>query len=211
MQTGTRSGDVHTGAMSKLYVDLLKDTYNAEKQIIRALPKLAKAANSDELRTAIQDHLEVTRGHVERLEQVFEQMGKSATGKTCKGMQGLLEEGQEMMEEDMEPAAMDAGLIASAQKVEHYEIAAYGTLRALAQTQGDEEAARLFEQTLEEEYEADKKLTSLAESSINVQAMDSDEDEEARGMDEDEDETNGRAARSGSSRGAASKGRSSKR
>jgi len=202
---------MQTGAMSKLYVDLLKDTYNAEKQIIRALPKLAKAANSDDLRTAIQDHLEVTRGHVERLEQVFEQMGKSATGKTCKGMQGLLEEGQEMMEEDMEPSAMDAGLIANAQKVEHYEIAAYGTLRSLAQTQGDEEAARLFEQTLEEEYEADKKLTSLAESSINVQAMDSDEESDEMGTDEGEDDQNGRTARSASSRGSSSKARSSKR
>ena len=199
-----------SGAMEKLYVDLLKDTYNAEKQLVRALPKIAKAANSDELRTAIQDHLEVTRGHVERLEQVFSQMGKSATGKTCKGMQGLLEEGQEMMEEDLEPSAMDAGLIASAQKVEHYEIAAYGTLRALAQTQGDDEAARLFEQTLEEEYEADKKLSSIAESSINTRAMSEDEDEEIEGSDDDE-ASNGRSSRSAGTRTSTVRARTSKR
>jgi len=197
-------------ALDKLYVDLLKDTYHAEKQIVRALPKIAKAASSEELKSALQDHLEVTRGHIERLEQVFEEMGKPAAGKTCKGMQGLLEEGSDLMEEDMEPMAMDAGLIAAAQKVEHYEIAAYGTLRALAQTKGDDAAARLFEQTLEEEYEADKKLSSIAESSINAQAM---EESDEEGDEEDEDSeggSNGRTVRATSSRGP-SKSKSSGR
>jgi ferritin-like metal-binding protein YciE len=197
---------MQNGALDKLYLDLLKDTYSAEKQLVRALPKLAKAANSDELRTAIENHLEVTRGHVERLEQVFDQMGKTAAGKTCKGMQGLLEEGQEFMEEDLDPSAMDAGLIANAQKVEHYEIAAYGTLRSLAQTQGDDEAARLFEQTLEEEYEADKRLSSIAESSINMRAMAEDEEN----MDEaEEDTSNGRSSRGSATRGK--RARTSKR
>jgi ferritin-like metal-binding protein YciE len=131
---------------------------------------MAKAAADDQLKQAFTDHLEETKGHVERLEQIFETLGKRAGGKTCKAMQGLVEEGKEMMEEDAEPEVMDAGLIAAAQRVEHYEIAAYGTVRTYAKLLGDEKAAKILQATLDEEGAADKKLTKLAESSINVQA-----------------------------------------
>ncbi len=157
-------------SLEKLYIDQLRDIYSAEKQLVRALPKMAKAASSPELRSALQDHLEKTRGHVERLEEIFHELGRSATGKTCKGMTGIIEEGQELLEEDIEPKVLDAGIIAAAQKVEHYEIATYGTLRTFAAVKGDEKAAQALQKTLEEEYEADKTLTQVAESSINDQA-----------------------------------------
>lgn len=163
--------------LEDLYVDELKDLYNAEKQIVKALPKMVKKASSPELRNAFAEHLELTRGHVQRLEQIFQERGMAARGKTCKGMEGLLEEGKELMEEDAEPSVMDAGLIAGAQRVEHYEMAAYGSVRTYAETLGYEEAANLLQQTLDEEGEADKKLTQIAENTINVEAAEGEEAE----------------------------------
>jgi ferritin-like metal-binding protein YciE len=170
-------------ALMELYVDELKDIYNAENQLIKALPKMAKAATSDELRTGFEEHLEQTRGHVQRLEQIFKALEEKPTGKKCKGMEGLIAEGQEMMEEDFEDDAMDAALISAAQRVEHYEIAAYGTVRTYAELLGEDEAAQLLEQTLEEEKETDQKLTDLA-GDINVQAM---EEGSEKGSEEDEE------------------------
>ena len=158
-------------SLQKLYVEELKDLYSAEKQIIQALPKMVKKASHPDLKAAFQEHLEVTRVQLERLDQIFEGLGKSPRGKKCKGMEGLLEEGKEMMQEDMEDDVMDAALIAAAQRVEHYEMAGYGTVRTYAQLLGDKNAAKLLQQTLDEEGDADKKLTQLAESSINVEAM----------------------------------------
>jgi len=157
-------------ALKELYIDELKDIYNAENQLVKALPKMAKAANSEELRTGFEEHLEQTRGHVQRLEQIFKELGEKPSGKKCKGMEGLVAEGQEMMGEDFDDEVMDAALISAAQRVEHYEIAAYGTVRTYAELLGEDAAVQLLEQTLEEEKETDQKLTDLA-SEINVRAM----------------------------------------
>lgn len=157
-------------SLNTLLEEELKDIYSAEKQLLKALPKMAKTATSSELKSALEEHLEVTRGQVTRLEQVFETLGKPAKAKTCKAMQGLIEEGKEIMEEDAEDAVMDAGIIAAAQKVEHYEMASYGTVRTWARLCGENEAADLLQETLDEEGEADKKLTSLAESLVNPDA-----------------------------------------
>lgn len=156
--------------LQKLYVEQLKDLYSAEKQILQALPRMAKKTNNEKLRMAFEEHVEVTRKQVERLDKIFERLGKSSRGKKCKGMEGLIEEGKEVLEEDMEPEVRDAALIAAAQKVEHYEIAGYGTVRTYAELLGEKEDARLLQQTLDEEGNTDKKLTQLAESSINVEA-----------------------------------------
>jgi len=157
-------------SLNTLLEEELKDVYSAEKQLLKALPKMAKNASSGDLRMALQEHLEVTRGQVQRLEQVFQSLGKPPKAKTCKAMQGLIEEASEMMEEDAEEAVMDAAIIGSAQKVEHYEIAAYGTLRTWASLCGQNEAAELLQETLDEEGEADKKLSGLAESLVNPEA-----------------------------------------
>jgi ferritin-like metal-binding protein YciE len=157
-------------SLDKLFLEELKDVYNAEKQILRALPKMAKAADSPELRQAFTKHLKETEGQVQRLEKIFRELGQAARGKKCKGMEGLLEEGKEMLEEDGEPAVIDAALIASAQRVEHYEIAAYGCLRTYAQLLGHSQAEQLLQQTLQEEEAADQKLTELGESGINEAA-----------------------------------------
>jgi ferritin-like metal-binding protein YciE len=162
-------------ALKELYVDELKDLYNAETQLVKALPKMAKAASSEELRNGFEEHLEQTKGHVSRLEQIFESLGETPKGKKCKGMEGLVEEGSEIIEEDLEPSAKDAGLIGAAQRVEHYEIAAYGTVKAFAQTLGQSEHASLLEETLEEEKETDEKLTELAKQ-INSQAGSTEDD-----------------------------------
>jgi ferritin-like metal-binding protein YciE len=154
-------------SLQKLFLEELRDVYNAEKQILKALPRMAKAAESPQLQQAFTNHLRETEGQVQRLERVFEELGQSARGKTCKGMQGLLEEGKEVMEKEGEPAVIDAALIASAQRVEHYEIAAYGCLRTYAQLLGYSQAERLLQHTLDEEEAADKKLTALGESGIN--------------------------------------------
>jgi ferritin-like metal-binding protein YciE len=155
--------------LKELYIDELKDLYNAESQLVKALPKMAKAASSDELRSGIEEHLEQTRGHVQRLEQIFEALGENPRGKKCKGMAGLVEEGAEVIEEDFEGSVKDAALIGAAQRVEHYEMAAYGTVRAFAEELGETEHASLLNQTLEEEKETDEKLTKMAEQ-INPQA-----------------------------------------
>jgi len=155
--------------LKELYVDELKDLYNAENQLVKALPKMAKAASSEELRAGFEEHLEQTKSHVQRLEQIFEMLDESPKGKKCKGMEGLIEEGSEIMEEDFEGALLDAALIGAAQRVEHYEIAAYGTVRAFAEELGESEHALLLAETLEEEKETDEKLTELAKQ-INVEA-----------------------------------------
>ncbi len=157
-------------ALKELYIDELRDIYSAENQLTKALPKMAKAATSEELRAGFEEHLEQTQGHVNRLEQIFEELGEKPTGKKCKGMEGLVEEGKEMIEEDeLEGDVLDAGLISAAQRVEHYEIAAYGCVRTYANLLGENDAADLLEQTLKEEKETDQKLTKLAEK-INVEA-----------------------------------------
>ena len=153
-----------------LYVDELKDVYNAEKQLLRALPKMAKKAEHPELRQAFENHTVMTEEQVRRLETIFDDLKLPKRGKKCKGMEGLVEEGQEMMEEDADPDVMDAAMIASAQRIEHYEIAAYGTLRTYAKQLGLQEHARLLQTTLDEEGETDKLLTRLAESRINRDA-----------------------------------------
>ena len=160
-----------TNPLEELLVDELKDLYSAENQLVKALPKMAKAAGSPELRRAFERHLEETRRQVERLNQIGENLEVKLTGKKCKGMEGLIEEGKEIIEEDMDENALDAGLIGAAQKVEHYEIAAYGTARTHATLLGFNKIAKLLQQTLDEEGATDKKLTALAESIINVEAV----------------------------------------
>jgi len=155
--------------LKELYIDELKDIYNAENQLVKALPKMAKAASSEELRTGFEEHLKQTKGHVQRLDKIFEMLDESPKGKNCKGMEGLVEEGSELMEEDLEDALLDAALIGAAQRVEHYEIAAYGTVRAFAEELGESEHVSLLAETLEEEKETDDKLTDLAKQ-INAQA-----------------------------------------
>jgi ferritin-like metal-binding protein YciE len=157
-------------SLEKLFIEELKDIYNGEKQILRALPRMAKAAESTELQQAFTKHLRETEGQVQRLERIFKDLGQAVRGKKCKGMEGLIEEGKEKMEEEGEPVVMDAALIASAQKVEHYEIATYGCLRTYAQLLGYSQAEKLLEQTLQEEEAADKKLTELGEGGINQAA-----------------------------------------
>jgi ferritin-like metal-binding protein YciE len=152
------------------FIDELRDTYDAEKQLIKALPKMAKAATWHPLRAAFERHLEETRLQAQRLERVFESIGEKARGKHCDGMAGIIEEGKSAMEEDFDESTMDAVLVASAQRAEHYEMAAYGTLVAWAKAMGHEEAARLLEQNLEEEKATDEKLTQIAESGINREA-----------------------------------------
>ena len=156
--------------LEELLEDELKDLYSAENQIIKALPKMAKAASAPELRRAFERHLEETRRQVERLEEIGQELELKLTGKKCKGMEGLIAEGRELMEEDLEEDALDAGLIGAAQKVEHYEIAAYGTARTHAEMLGYRRIAKLLQQTLNEEGATDKKLTQLAESVVNYEA-----------------------------------------
>jgi ferritin-like metal-binding protein YciE len=162
-------------SLRDLYVDELRDLLHAENQIIKALPKMAKAANSPDLQQAFTEHLEESRGHIERLNRIFEQMGEKPRTKKCKGMEGIIEEGKEMMESMDGDSVMDAGLIAAAQRVEHYEMAAYGTVRTYAQILGDKKAADLLQQTLDEEGETDKKLTALAQHGINAEAADAEQ------------------------------------
>ena len=158
-------------SLNKLYVDELKDIYSAETQITRALPRMVKTATSPQLKAAFEAHLQQTYGQIERLERIFQTLEKSPRGKKCVGMEGLLEEGKEVMGEDIDPEVLDAALIAAAQKVEHYEIASYGTARAYARLLSDNAAVELLTLTLEEEVESDEKLTHLAESGINVESM----------------------------------------
>jgi ferritin-like metal-binding protein YciE len=177
------------------FIEELKDAYDGEKQLTKALPKMAKAATSPDLRTAFESHLEETRGQIARLEQVFELLEEKAKGKRCEGIAGIVEEGSSAMGEDFDEQTMDAVLIASGQRAEHYEMAAYGTLVAWARALGETEAAQLLEQTLNEEKAADKKLTMLAEGGINQQAADAGGAEE-----EDEEEAPVKAKKSATSR-----------
>jgi ferritin-like metal-binding protein YciE len=165
--------------LKKLYLEELRDVYNAEQQLVKALPKMAKAASSDELREALEGHLEETKSQVERLDQIFEALDESPKGKTCKAMKGLVDEGSEILREKGEESVLDAGIIAAAQKVEHYEIATYGTLRTWADLLNENEAASLLQETLDEEGEADKKLNELAEEIVNPEALLETEVEEA--------------------------------
>jgi ferritin-like metal-binding protein YciE len=174
-QTG---GIMKLDSLKKLYVEELRDIYSAETQLVKVLPKMAKGASSAELKQAFEDHLEQTKEHIERLEEIFNRLDQKPTGKTCKGMKGLLEEGSEMLEEEGEESVIDAGLIGAAQRVEHYEIAAYGTVRTFANLLGEEEAADLLQQTLDEEGETDKHLSELAEEIVNQEAISEDEEEE---------------------------------
>lgn len=157
-------------SLENLFVHELKDLLSAEKQLVKALPKMAKGANSEALRAGFEEHLEQTKGHVERLEKIFDLLGKTARAEHCKAMEGLIEEGSDLLKEEGSPSVKDAALIGAAQRVEHYEIAAYGTLRTLAQLLGQEEAAELLQETLDEEKQADEKLTELAMSEINPEA-----------------------------------------
>jgi ferritin-like metal-binding protein YciE len=156
--------------LSDLFYDTLKDIYYAERQILKALPKMARAAKSEQLKQGFLKHKEQTEGQIERLQQVFEIIGKRAQGKTCEAIQGIIAEGEEIMEEFKGTPALDAGLISSAQAVEHYEIARYGTLRSWAQQLGYKDAVSLLEETLKEESQTDEILTKLAESAVNAAA-----------------------------------------
>jgi ferritin-like metal-binding protein YciE len=160
-------------SLQDLYVEELRDLYSAENQITKALPKMAKAATAPKLKAAFEEHLEQTKGHVDRLEDIFKKLGKSPSGKTCAAMKGLIEEGSELLEQKdkADPEVLDAGLIAAAQRVEHYEMAGYGTVRTFARQLGEDEAADLLQKTLDEEGETDKKLTALAEKAVNAKAV----------------------------------------
>jgi ferritin-like metal-binding protein YciE len=158
-------------SLHQLYLHELKDMYNGEQQVLKALPKMAKNASSPELRAAFEDHLEQTRGHVDRLEQIFQKLEEPAKGQKCKGIERIIAEGEEMMEdEDAPPAVADAAMIGAAQRVEHHEMAAYGTARNYARRLGFEDQTRLLQQTLQEEIETDRKLTTIADSYINEEA-----------------------------------------
>jgi len=157
--------------LKDLYIHELKDLHSAEKQLTKALPKMAKAASNEQLAKGFKEHLEQTEEHVNRLEKILESLDQSTRGQKCKGMEGLIEEGSEMIEEDAEDEVRDAGLIAAAQRVEHYEIAGYGCVRTYAELLGDTKGAELLQQTLDEEGATDKKLTELAKTLINVRAQ----------------------------------------
>lgn len=157
--------------LEKLFVHELKDVYNAEKQIEKALPKMAKAAHNEELRSAFEEHLQQTRDQIKRLEKVFDIMNMNPRSEHCAGMEGIVEECKDLLDQDVEPDVLDAGLIACAQKVEHYEIASYGTIREYAQELGHDDAAKLLGETLSEEEETDRKLTKLATSAVNQKAI----------------------------------------
>ncbi|MGA7803656.1 ferritin-like domain-containing protein [Bradyrhizobium sp.] len=156
--------------LSDLFLDTLKDIYYAEKQIYKSLPKMAKAANSDQLRQAFEKHHEETEGQIERLEQIFELIEKPARGKRCDAIEGILDEGKEIMDEYKHAPALDAGLLAAAQAVEHYEISRYGTLKAWATKLGNKDVVRLLDQTLSEEKKTDETLTKIAGSAVNAEA-----------------------------------------
>jgi ferritin-like metal-binding protein YciE len=165
--------------LKELYIDELKDLYSAENQLVKALPKMAKAASSEELRQGFEEHLEQTRGHVQRLEEIFESLDENPKGKKCAGMEGLVKEGGEVIGEDFEGAVMDAALIGAAQRVEHYEIAAYGTAAEFAKLLGENEHVSRLEATLQEEKDTDEKLTELAKE-INPQANEQVQEQEGK-------------------------------
>jgi ferritin-like metal-binding protein YciE len=157
--------------LEQLYISELRDLYSAENQLLKALPKMAKAASAEELKDGFEKHLEQTKGHVRRLEQVFEALDENPKGKTCRAMKGLIEEGSEILKENGEESVLDAGIIVAAQKVEHYEIAGYGSARAFAQLLGQNKAAELLQATLDEESKTNEILNKLAESVVNPEAL----------------------------------------
>jgi ferritin-like metal-binding protein YciE len=184
-----------TGTLHDAFIDELRDTYDAERQLTKALSKLAKAATSPELRDAFESHLEETQGQIERLEEVFGALDEKVRGKHCDGIAGIIEEGKGVMEEDFDEATMDACLIASGQRAEHYEMAAYGTLIAWAKVMGHDEVVGLLQQNLDEEKAADEKLSALAEGGINQEAADT-----AQGSEDDEEEGETQKTRSNAAR-----------
>jgi ferritin-like metal-binding protein YciE len=204
-------------SLKELYVDELKDLYSAEKQLVKALPKMAKNASNPELKEAFTNHLQETEGHVERLEQIFEMLGERAGGKKCKGMEGLIEEAKELLEEDATEEVLDAGLISKAQHVEHYEIAGYGTVRTYARLLGLDDQAELLQETLDEEGKTDELLTQLAESSVNLEAEQGSEEEESTSSRRGDRQVQRKVAtesgrsRSGGSRGGRTGSRSTSR
>ncbi|MEO6969908.1 MAG: ferritin-like domain-containing protein [Chthoniobacterales bacterium] len=167
-------------SLRTLWIEEMRDLYNAENQLLKALPKMAKKATTPELKKAFESHLEETRTHVERLEEIFAKLGKKPSGKTCKAMKGLVEEGSEMMAEDGPASVIDAGLIAAAQRVEHYEMAGYGVVRTFASVLGEDDAQETLQETLDEEGAADKTLTEIAEGLVNEDAEDEGELASAR-------------------------------
>ena len=191
-------------SLQALYINELKDLYSAEKMLLKALPKMAKAASHEELAANFTEHARVTERQVERLERIFADLGESPRGKKCVGMEGLIDEAQELLQEKPEPDVLDAGLIAKAQHVEHYEIAGYGTVRTYAEQLGFGKHAELLQQTLDEEGEADKRLSALAESSINLEAETAD-----GGAEPTETSRGGRSA--GGSRSRTTRSRSASR
>jgi len=188
------------GTLHDAFIDELRDAYDAEKQLLTALPQLARSAASDDLRQAFLSHLEETRGHVEKLAQVFASIDEKPRGKHCDGIAGIIEEGKAIMQEDFDDATLDACLIASGQRAEHYEMAAYGTLVAWATAMGHDEASALLEEILEEEKAADQKLSGLAEGGINAQAA-----EGAMGEEDDEEEEDMAVPAAGARRAAKAK------
>lgn len=183
------------GTLHDAFIDELRDVYDAEKQITRALPRMAKAASSDALRGAFETHLEETQQQIERLEQVFELLEEKARGKHCDGMAGIIEEGRTVLGEEFDDATMDAALIAAAQRVEHYEMATYGTLATWARAMGHDDAAELLEGILDEEKAADEKLTQLAESGINEAAAEMAHPTEEVGVTKNRSKSGGNAKR----------------
>ncbi len=191
--------------LKEAFIDELRDTYDAERQLTKALPKMAKAATSPDLKEAFSSHLEETRGQIERLEKIFELLGEKARGKHCAGIAGIIEEGASIMEEDFDDATMDASLVAGGQRAEHYEMAAYGTLVAWARELGHREVGEFLQETLNEEKAADEKLSALAQDGINPEAAKGSDSE-----DEDDEEDEPKPARKsprGASQGARTAGR----
>jgi len=186
------------GTLHDAFIDELRDTYDAERQLTKVLPKLAKASSNAKLRQAFESHLQETQGQIARLEKVFASLGEKVRGKHCDGIAGIIEEGKSIMEEDFDETTMDACLIAAGQRAEHYEMAAYGTLVAWAQAMGQSEAAKVLQQTLDEEKAADKKLSGLAEGGINQSAADAAHPEEE---DEEPEAPASRARKSSSNSG----------
>jgi ferritin-like metal-binding protein YciE len=172
---------MESNRLKHLYVEELRDLYSAESQMVKALPKMIKAATSEDLRAGFAEHLEQTKGHVLRLQEIFKVLGESPKGKLCKGMEGLIKEGGDMIEEGPTPEELDAGLISAAQRVEHYEIAGYGCVSTYAKLLGEDEAVSLLRETLEEEKKTDAKLTELAEN-INLKAAGSEDTDETNSM-----------------------------
>src|SRR5690348_10461003 len=167
-------------SLQELYVSELKDLYSAEKQLVKALPRMVKNATNPELKRAFSDHLDETEGHVDRLEKIFQMLGEKAGGKKCKGMEGLIDEAKELLKEDASDEVLDAGLISKAQHVEHYEMAGYGTVRTYAQQLGFNDQAKLLQQTLDEEGKANELLTEIAESAVNAEAEEGEETKSRR-------------------------------